>query len=66
MRAIYLQSVRSPAAAVGRGRFKLSYDYDARANVYSQRGRGVSEEEEDAYEEDSFCVDSSHLNQSGE
>ena len=61
MHAMYLRSVRSPLLA--RGRFKLNAA-EARddVNVFSQT---VRESEDDEYEEDSFCVASSQIDQSG-
>ena len=60
MRAIYLQSVRSPA---GGGRFKLTSERDVISDVYSQAPR--DSEQDESYEEDSFCVNTSQINQSG-
>ena len=60
MRAIYLQSVRSPA---GGGRFKLTSERDVINDVYSQAPR--DSEQDESYEEDSFCVNTSQINQSG-
>ena len=60
MRAIYLQSVRSPA---GGGRFKLTSERDVIGDVYSQAPR--DSEQDESYEEDSFCVNTSQINQSG-
>ena len=63
MRAIYLQSVRSPQLLGVQGRFKLRFNQNAAAmDVFSQ----VPQEgdEDDEYEEDSFCV-GSEFNESG-
>ena len=48
MKAVYLQSVRSPAC---RGQYKMAYGKGADIDVYSQ-----IPEDESEYMEDSFCV----------
>lgn len=65
MHAVYMRSVRSPHAPVG-GRYKLKdiRSLGSRADVLSQ----VHEEDklEDDYEEDSFCVGESYVEEEEE
>ena len=61
MRAIYLQSVKSPLTSGGR--FKLQYQ--SRQANHSEIFSQYTEPDDTRYMQDSFCVDSDHIEYAG-
>lgn len=60
MHAVYMKSVRSPGFS-RQNRYKLKYNTDY-TNVFSQIDES---EEDDCYEQDSFCVDEEECDYEG-
>ena len=60
---MYLQSVKSPLLA--RGRFKMNTLRERRHDDVDVFSQTIRESDNDEYEEDSFIVTSSQVNQSG-